>query len=194
MPFLKEKINGNPIHSRSLDLKTYPLDEDTIIVEGWLKDERFKRGYGLDGRVRKEGLVHHMVVHLLVGGMPPTIFDAEVEMPHVPHDLCPSTQDSIKKTIGLEIKSGFGESVHKMIGGIEGCAHLAHLVMVMGQEAVHGYWTHKMGKRPSVPRSLEEIEGLPQLINSCRLWRKDGPLLRKLKKRVHTRANEVRHD
>ena len=51
MPSFREKINGKPIHSRSLDLKTYPLGEDRIIVEGWLKDERFKRGYGLDGQM-----------------------------------------------------------------------------------------------------------------------------------------------
>ena len=93
MPCLREKTNVNPLHSRSLDLKTYPLDEDRTIVEGWLKDERFKRGYALDGQVRKEGLVHHMVVRLLVGGMPPTILDAEAEMPHVPHELCHSTID-----------------------------------------------------------------------------------------------------
>ena len=82
MPSLRKKINVKPIHSRSLDLKTYPLDEDRIIVEGWLKDERLKRGYGLDGQLRKGGLVHQMAVRLLVGGMPPTILDAEAEMPH----------------------------------------------------------------------------------------------------------------
>jgi hypothetical protein len=186
MPSLRQKINVKPIHSRSLDLKTYPLGEDRIIVEGWLKDERFKRRYGLDGQVRKEGLVHHMAVRLLVGGMPPTILDAEAEMPHVPHELCPSTQDSIKKVIGLAIKSGFGEIVHKMIGGVEGCAHLAHLVMVMGQEAVHGYWTHKLASQPPAPRPFEEIEGLSYVINSCSLWREDGPLHREIEASIRT--------
>lgn len=193
MPSLREKIKGKPIHSRSLDLKTYPLEEDRIIVEGWLKDERFKGGYALDGQMRKEGLVHHMVVRLLVGGMPPTILDAEAEMPHVPHDLCHSTQDSTKKLIGLKIKSGFGEVVHKLIGGVEGCAHLAHLVMVMGQEAVHGYWTHKLASQPPAPRPFEEIEGFSYVINSCSLWREDGPLHRETKKLLNTSVNPVEH-
>jgi hypothetical protein len=189
MASLRQKTDVKPIHSRSLDLKTYPLEEDRIIVEGWLKDERFKRGYGLDGQVRKEGLVHHMAVRLLVGGMPPTILDAEAEMGHVPHELCYSTQDSIKKVIGLAIKSGFGEIVHKMIGGVEGCAHLAHLVMVMGQEAVHGYWTHKLAGQPPAPRPLEGIESLSYVINSCFLWREDGPLHREIEASLRTSAN-----
>jgi hypothetical protein len=192
MPSLREKINVNPMHSRSLELKSYPLDEDRIIVEGWLKDERFKGGYGPDGQARKEGLIHHMGVRLLVGGMPPTILDAEAEMPHVPHELCYSTQDSIKKVIGLAIKSGFGEAVQKMIGGVEGCAHLAHLVMVMGQEAIHGYWTHKLATRPPAPRRFEEMEGLSYVINSCSLWREDGPLHREIKESLSTSVNPPR--
>jgi hypothetical protein len=192
MPSLREKITVKPIHSRFLDLKTYPLEEDRTIVEGWLKDERFKRGYALDKQVRKEGLVHHMAVRLLVGGIPPTILDAEAEMLHVPHEQCHTTLDSIKKVIGLEIKSGFGDVVHKMIGGVEGCAHLAHLVMVMGQEAVHGYWTHKLASQPPDPRPFEEIEALSYVVNSCSLWREDGPLHREIKASLSTSANTMR--
>jgi len=193
MPSLRENMTGKPIHSRTLDLKTYPLDGDKIIVEGWLKDERFKRGYGLDGKARKEGLVHYMAVRLLVGGMPPTILNAEAEMPHVPHELCHSTEDGIKKVIGLAIKSGFGEVVHKKIGGVEGCAHLAHLVMVMGQEAVHGYWTHKLAIQPPDPRPFEEIEDLSYVINSCSLWREDGPLHREIKASLSSAVNRAGH-
>ena len=193
MPSLREKMSDKPIHSRSLDLRTYPLDGDKIIVEGRLKDERFKGGYGLDGKARKEGLVHHMAVRLLVGGMPPTILNAEAEMSHVPHELCHSTEDCVEKVIGLTIKSGFGELVHKKIGGVEGCAHLAHLVMVMGQEAVHGYWTHKLASQPPDPRPFEEIEGLSYVINSCVLWREDGPLYREIKASLGTSLDRVGH-
>ena len=192
MASLKEKINGKPIHSRSLDLKTYPLEEDRILVEGWLKDERFKRGYALDGEMRKEGLIHFMAVRLLVGGMPPTILDVEAEMTHVPHELCHSTQETIKKIVGLKIKSGFGEVVHKMIGGVKGCAHLAHLVMVMGQEAVHGNWTHKLASHPPEPRPFEEIEGFSYVLNSCSLWREEGPLHRKIKASLSNSLNRAK--
>lgn len=186
---LRERIKGSPIHSRLLDLKTYPLDGDKIIVEGYLRDERFLPVYDMEGHVRREGLVHHMVVRLLVGGKPLTILDAEAEMPHVPHERCPNTLESIKRIIGLEIKSGFGEKVHQMMGGKEGCAHLTHLVITMGQEAVHGFWTNRNRNPRPIPRSLEEVEGLSFIMDSCSLWREDGPLFRRLKALVNNQGS-----
>ena len=181
MPSLRELIQGDPIHSRHLDFKTYSLDEDRVIVVGELKDERFLPFHDIGGQVRKEGVIHEMVLYLLIGGMPPLILDADAEMPHVPHELCAETRESVRRVVGLEIKSGFSERVNKLIGNVEGCAHLTHLLVVMAQAALHGYWTHKMRKPRPVPRSLNEIEDLSYLVNSCRLWREDGPIVQEIK-------------
>jgi hypothetical protein len=171
----------NRIHQRVLDMSTYALDDEKVVVEGTLRDERFRPIYELSGQKREEGVVHHMIIRLVVGGLPLRILDAEADMPHVPMPLCVTTRESVKKIIGLKIKSGFGEKVHKLIGGVEGCAHLTHLLTVMVQEALHGYWTHKMRKPEPPPASLEEIEGLSYLLNSCSMWRKDGPILKEIK-------------
>jgi hypothetical protein len=180
MSLLKDKINGEPIHRRQLSLRTYPVGEGEVVVEGSLKDERFQATYDLSGARRDEGVIHDLVIRLLVGGTPLRILDAEAEMPHVPRERCRETQESVKKIIGLEIRSGFGERVHKLIGGVKGCAHLTHLLIVLVQEALHGYWTHKMRKPEPPPQSLEDIEGLDYLINSCRLWRENGPLVKEI--------------
>ncbi len=153
----------NRVHQRVLDMSTYALDDNKVVVEGILRDERFRPIYELSGQRREKGVVHHMIIRLLIGGLPLRILDAEAEM------------------IGLKIKSGFGEKVHKLIGGVEGCAHLTHLLTVMVQEALHGYWTHKMRKPAPPPGSLEEIEGLSYLLNSCSMWRKDGPIMQEIK-------------
>jgi hypothetical protein len=171
----------NRIHQRVLDMSTYALDDEKVVVEGTLRDERFRPIYELSGQKREEGVVHHMIIRLVVGGLPLRILDAEADMPHVPMPLCVTTRESVKKIIGLKIKSGFGEKVHKLIGGVEGCAHLTHLLTVMVQEALHGYWTHKMRKPEPPPGSLEEIEGLSYLLNSCSMWRKDGPIMQEIK-------------
>ena len=181
MPSLKDLIKDDPIHSRILDFNTYPLDEERVIVAGTLKDERFVPFYDDVGHRAKEGVIHEMVLYLLIGGMPLMILEADAEMPHVPRELCTETRESIRRIVGLEIKSGFSEKVHKLIGNVEGCAHLTHLLVVMVQAALHGYWAHKMSKPRPVPRSLNEIEGLPYLVNSCRLWREDGPILHEIK-------------
>lgn len=178
---LKDKVKGKPIHSRELDLKTYVVDNDRIVVEGRLKDERFEKAYEIDGRILDPGLVHHLVIRILVGGPPLTILGAEAEMPFVPHDLCNTTEDSIKKVIGLQIKSGFGENVHRLIGGIEGCTHLTHLLITMSQEAVQGYWHNKVKERPPDADYVREMDGLSYMLNSCKLWREDGPLVKEVK-------------
>jgi hypothetical protein len=54
---------------------------------------------------------------------------------------------------------------------------LTHLLVVMVQAAIQGYWAQKMSKRRPVPRSLDEIEDLSYLVNSCKLWREDGPII-----------------
>jgi Protein of unknown function (DUF2889) len=177
VPSLKDLIQDGPIHSRILDFKTYPLDEERVIVAGKLKDERFLPFYNEAGRLAKEGVIHEMLLYLLIGGVPLIILEADAEMPQVPRDLCAETRESIRRIVGLEIKSGFSENV-------EGCAHLTHLLVVMVQAALHGYWAHKMSKPRPVPRSLNEIDGLPYLVNSCRLWREDGPIVQELKEMI----------
>jgi hypothetical protein len=154
------------------------------VIVGRLKDERFLPFYDEAGQLAKGGVIHEMLLYLLIGGMPLIILEADAEMPQVPHDLCTETRESIRRVVGLEIKSGFSEKVHKLIGNVEGCAHLTHLLVVMVQAALHGYWAHKMSKPRPVPRSLNEIEGLPYLVNSCRLWREDGPIIEEIKEMI----------
>lgn len=184
MPSLKELIKGDPIHSRILDFKAYPLDEERVIVAGRLKDERFVPFYDEAGHLAKEGVIHEMLIYLLIGGMPLIILEADAEMPHVPRDLCAETRESIRRVVGMEIKSGFSEKVHKLIGNVEGCAHLTHLLVVMVQAALHGYWAHKLSKPRPIPRSLNEIEGFAYLVNSCRLWRENGPIIQEIKEMI----------
>ena len=191
MSLVEATVKENRIHQRVLDMSSYALDDEKIVVEGSLRDERFRPIYELSGQKREEEVIHHMVIRLLVGGVPLRILDAEAEMPHVPLPLCVTTRESVKKIIGLKIKSGFGEKVHKLIGGVEGCAHLTHLLTVMVQEALHGYWTHKMRKPEPPPRSLKEIDGLSYLLNSCSLWREDGPIVQEIKESIRFRQDSL---
>ena len=49
----------NRVHQRVLDLSTYALDDEKVMVEGSLRDERFRPIYEVSGRKREEGVVHH---------------------------------------------------------------------------------------------------------------------------------------
>ena len=54
-------------------------------------------------------------------------------------------------------------------------------LQVMGTAALHGYWTHYSRKRHPIPRSLDEFRGLSSLINSCKLWGEDGPIMKEIR-------------
>jgi len=93
---------------------------------------------------------------------------------------CKSTLDTLVEIKGIEIKSGFSNLIRKTIGDRKGCTHLAHLVMVMGQEIVHGWLTHKRKNKSAVPENSENFQGKDFILNSCRMWVKDGPRMKSL--------------
>lgn len=188
MPTLKEKIQGAPVHERRLELHTYAAENDCLIVEGCLHDERLVSGYHWNGAPRESGVVHDMCVRFLIGDWPVTILDAEAEMNNVPHNMCPTTLEGIRRVVGLKIVAGYSDRIRKLFGGVRGCNHLTHLMMVMGTAALHGYWTKHSEKRRPLPRSLEEFDALPQLINSCALWSEDGPIMRELKAEIEKKS------
>jgi hypothetical protein len=192
MSRLKDLIRNTPVHERRLDFRTYPLENDRLIVEGWLRDEQLVPGYHWNGKPRPTGVVHWMCVRLLVGGWPVTILEAEAEMPDIPHELCPTTLESVKRIVGLAIVSGYSEEVHRRLGGVRGCAHLTHLIVTMGPAALHGYWTQQSRQRRPIPRSLDEFQGLTTLINSCRLWKEDGPLMQMIRETLERQEEEGR--
>ena len=181
MGSLKDVVTGNPFHSRSIEMKTYALDDDTILVEGWLREDRFAPVYALTGEKIEPGPVHHMVIWLKLGGTPPTILDAEAEMVHVPLEFCRSTLERIQDVIGLEIRAGFKKKVRAVMGGEQGCVHLTHLLTVISQAAFQGHVAHKRRNRQPLPESLEAVEGLDALLGSCRAWRREGPKVAQLK-------------
>jgi hypothetical protein len=174
---LKDLIPGPPIHQRKIEIRTVPLENQQIIVEGWLIDNRMTEGYHWDGRRRPAGVVHRIGVRLLVGNWPPAILEAEAEMVEIPHELCPTVADSVQKIVGVSVAAGFSEQIRRRLGGVEGCSHLTHLILAMGPAILHGFWAEHSRKPRPEPRSREDVQGLPYLINSCQLWREDGPLL-----------------
>jgi hypothetical protein len=181
MGSLKALADGSPFHSRSIEMTSHALDDGTILVEGWLREDRFASVYALTGEKIEPGPVHHMVIWLKLGGTPPTILDAEAEMVHVPLEFCRSTLERIQDVIGLEIRAGFKKKVREMMGGEQGCVHLTHLLTVMSQAAFQGHVAHKRRNRQPLPESLEAVEGLDALLGSCRAWGREGPKVTQLK-------------
>lgn len=165
------RLKGEKVHSRSIRIETFSVDEERVIVEGTLEDTRFRPIYTIAKQRREAGRVHGMVVRLLLGGMPTEILDAEAEMPTVPLEGCTRAADSVKALIGLPIVYGFSKAVKDKLGGPAGCNHLTSLILTMGSAAVQGMAAHR-GKTPPPPEAREAM--LEYVKDSCCVWRSDG--------------------
>ncbi|MBU2551385.1 MAG: DUF2889 domain-containing protein [Proteobacteria bacterium] len=181
MDRIKSLIKDGPIHQRTIEVRTYPVEGDRVVAEGWLRDERLIPGYYWDGRIRPPHRPHHMCVRLLIGGWPLTVLDAEAEMPTTPFEGCRTTSESLQKIVGLPLVSGFSDRVRERLGGVEGCTHLTALIVSMGPPALHGFWTMKAREKQEPPRSFDEVPGLAYTMNSCTLWAEDGPIIQMIK-------------
>jgi hypothetical protein len=161
------------IHTRRIEVATYDCGQDGIIVEGKLKDDRLHEIYRSTGDHVPPGRVHYMVIRMHVRGPNLTIEDIEVDMPTVPYEECIATLTSLEPVKGMRIASGFTNDVKELVGGPKGCAHLVALLVSMASAAVQGAWTAVSG-RPAEQSGYRD-RAIQAIVDTCRVWRKDGP-------------------
>jgi hypothetical protein len=189
MPNLKDLVQQSKhVHERKIEVRSYPQPDGNLVVEGWLRDERKVPIHHWSGNMVGPGVVHHMAVRLLIGGWPIRILEAEAEMPGIPREMCIQTQETVQNVVGVSIVSGYSDEIKKRLGGIKGCTHLTHLIVVMGPAALHGFWTHAARNPMPQPKSLEEVPGLSLLVNSCQLWAENGPFMTSIKEEIERRT------
>lgn len=165
-----------PVHIRQTEIKTYDLGGHQVLVEAVLKDTRTpppSEEPPPGGMV----LVHDLAARIKVQGPDLTIVAAEAEMPYIPREMCREVLPGIQKLVGLRIITGYTQQVKDLIGDVKGCSHLTHLFLCLGPAAVQGYWA-AYGRKPEA-RSLGN-PALTRVIDSCRVWRRDGPLVASL--------------
>jgi hypothetical protein len=191
---LRDLIKERPVHERKVEIRTYPLEEGEVLVEGILTDTRLTEGYRWDGAARGPGVIHRMSVLMRLGGMPLCILEAEAQMHDIPHGQCPETLDSVKRIIGLSVTAGFTTEVRRRLGGTKGCTHLTSLIISMAPAALHGFWTAASRNRHPIPASLEDFPALQQLTNSCALWREGGPLIKEIEETIRRLTKDDNSD
>ena len=173
---LKDVVESqSPIHTRDISFRTFPAEGDRVIVQGELKDYRYVPVFDITGQVREPGVIHHMRLFCLVAPEPLRILKAEADMPTVPMAECRTCLDRVPPLEGMEIRPGFTRRIDELMGKTRGCTHFCGLVKAMAQEMVHGWLTRKRREKTVLPRRIEDIKEKAFLVNSCRIWKEDGP-------------------
>ncbi len=176
------KLDKTKIHTRQIHTEVYVVEPDKLLIEGVLKDDRLTESRRSTGETIPGGTIHHMVIRLLLKMDSLIIEDLEVEIRASPYSECLQTKEVLNGMRGVSITSGYSKKVRSLSSGPRGCAHLVSLLLVMGQAAFQGYWTHE-----STTDNQEEIyskERLQVLEGTCWAWRKGGKLQQTLQKKI----------
>jgi len=177
-----DKLDKTKIHTRQISTETYVVDEDHLLVEGVLKDDRTKVSRRSTGELIPAGTIHHMVIRLLLKLPSLGIEDLEVEIISAPYPDCLETCEVMNEIKGVSISSGFSKKVRSMAGGPRGCAHLVSLLLAMGQAAFQGFWTHE--STDANQEGIYSEERLRFLEGTCWAWRKGGKLQQTLLEKI----------
>ncbi|MBN1532958.1 MAG: DUF2889 domain-containing protein [Spirochaetes bacterium] len=183
------ELAGNRAHQRTIRISTYQVDDSHVLGEGELIDDRLNDYYLLSGERREAGVIHHMRVLLLVNTKSMAIEDCELEMKSVPREICREAAESLQRIKGLVIARGFTMKVRSLMGGALGCTHVMTLVIEMAPALIQGYWTAKSRKPvnladPDEKKTLRLFRDT--LVNTCHVWRENGPTLEKLKRELES--------
>ena len=172
-----ETDNLEKIHNRNLDISSYIIDDDHILITGELKEKNLIAIYERSGEIIEPNIFHHMQIQLLIKISELKIVDIHVKIPGAPHDnICREMENSLDKIKGLTIAPGFTSKVKKIAGGTKGCVHLTTLLLSMAPAVLQGYWIFESRGKQRNEESTFEIE--KYLIDTCWAWRKDGPLVK----------------
>ena len=170
------------IHSRKIEVNCYETDGERLVVEGFLTDERlFPYIIQALRETREAGLMHHVAMTMELTIPDLKIFSITAEMPVVPDPGCRDIQGNVQRLAGRYIRPGFTGEVRKLFAKAEGCLHLTNLILAMSSAAVQGLWSHLSRVREGAARSLPATDG-SMLIDSCHMWRKEGPFVQKIRK------------
>ena len=173
---------GEKVHTRTLSVTTRDGGAGRIVVEGTLKDERFATSYAITGETFPAGIIHSIAVRLRINCANLMIEDVEVDLLHVPREVCLETRNCLDAVKGLTISKGFTVKVKKLAGGAKGCAHVVELLTAMAPAAIQGFAAHRSRKPAEI--SSDEAKMVSRfLINTCHAWREGGPFADLLKKK-----------
>jgi hypothetical protein len=176
---------GEKAHERTITMATFPAGDGRVVIEGRLVDRRLRDYFLVTGEKRPAGDIHHMVIRLLVRTDDCTIEDVEVDLVSVPREECGAVRDSLSVIKGERIVRGYSDRMKELLGGVKSCTHLVTLLISMGPAALQGMFSSRAQK----PMDLASMVADPvrvkffmnTLVNTCHVWREDGPELKKMR-------------
>ncbi|HEX6659489.1 MAG TPA: DUF2889 domain-containing protein [Ilumatobacter sp.] len=172
---------GTPVlHDREYRVRAFRLGDDRILIQGALRDQKPPRLYL---QIDPDPLtVHHMQVSIEVSCPELEIVDVTTHFETHPREECPTITGHYDHLVGLSISRGFTHRVRELFGGPRGCTHTTALLQAMAPVAVQCFWSMravaaKLAGQPDpiLDPQRDQDQSWRLNVNSCHVWREDGP-------------------
>jgi len=176
-------MNNKKVFNRTIEVNCYEDGADSIIVEGEIKDTRLCPYYLVTGEKKEPGVLHNMKITMRVSGNSMQISNINIDMIQYPREECIEANCNIHKLNGLSITKGFTKAVKDIIVGTKGCAHVTNCILAMAPAIVQGFWANK-AQKPVTKEFANQGSMSHYLVDTCYVWRKDGPMIKKLSESI----------
>jgi hypothetical protein len=177
------------LHDRTYSVRAYRKSETELLIRGQIQDQKPPGVYVDDDP--DPLTVHHMVLDVIVQFPTLEITSAEVVMETHPHSSCVDITEHYQKLVGLSIARGFTHKIRELFGGPRGCTHTTALLQAMAPVAIQSIWSMKATEEddgtpvatplPKNPTDEQIRERFAHNLNTCHVWREDGPTIAAIK-------------
>ena len=188
------------IHKRTVIIEVYDEGDGTMTFEGKLEDLQPEDSGYFKARFRENdprppGVLHGMSANFRVDRSNGEIVRTAGDFPHTPNDGCDAVVGWLSKLDGLQIGNGYNAKAREALGGPRGCAHMNTLLQVLANtKTTAGAYFMPQDKTAwlSQSKSLIEKRGRLPNVDSCHMWRKDGPIEQSIVEQIEAAEAEGR--
>ncbi len=174
MPLPLTDLEREHLHSRTIDFQGFRREDGLFDIEGHLTDVK---SYGFTneyrGKIKAGEALHDMWLRVTLDEEL-IVRDIEAVTDHGPYELCPAVTPNFKRLIGQRVAAGWRRVVREKVGGVEGCTHLAEMLVAMGTVAFQTLYPFLVKRNREKQRS-----GRPPLLNGCHIFSSEGEFARK---------------
>ena len=162
------------IATRNLTLDMYIDNNRRLHAHGRLMDDRSIPFKAFEGGTTPPGCFHDLEARMVIDLKTFEILDISVSFHRFPYSGCPGVAAVYGQLKGVRVASGYTKKVLSLAGGTRGCAHLTHLIVVMGPAIVQGAFTALAAEDPGLAGApgFSQAQMEDYFHCSCHVWKK----------------------
>lgn len=200
---LTEPAAREKLHTRDIQICGYRRADGLYDIETQLADAKSYGFVNQDrGYVDAGEKLHGMWLRITLDETM-TIVASEAATDQAPYAVCPSAAPAFASLTGLRIKPGFLREATHRVGGTAGCTHLRELLQQMATTAFqtigpYRAWREARERGEVAEHGSDKLDtriaqkmlgGRTSIVNSCRAYASDGPIVRRRWPELYTGAD-----